>query len=116
MMIPVNFGLGRAYAELSEATNAQNLIRVLDKTPYAHSAQGLGPLDGATEGVERALKRSHAYTCLNAFAGSPFNVGLALAFLFLKNYELHDFFSIINGKANNVPADLVLESLILRTG
>ena len=116
MMIPVNYALGHAYAELSEATNAQNLIRVLDKTPYAHSAQGLGITEGAAVGVERALNRSHANTCLNAFAGSPFNVGLALAFLFLKNYELHDFFSILNGKANNVPADRVLESLVLRTG
>jgi vacuolar-type H+-ATPase subunit C/Vma6 len=116
MMIPVNYGLGHAYAELSEATNAQNLIRVLDKTPYAQSAQGLGPIEGAAVSVERALNRSHANSCLNAFAGSPFNVGLALAFLFLKNYELHDFFSIINGKANNVAADRVLESLILRTG
>jgi len=116
MMIPVNYGLGHAYSEFSEATNTQSLIRVLDKTPYAHSAQGLGPMERAAVGIERALNRSHANACLNAFAGSPFNVGLALAFLFLKNYELHDFFSIINGKANNVPADRVLESLILRTG
>jgi vacuolar-type H+-ATPase subunit C/Vma6 len=51
---------------------------------------------------------------LNAFAGSPFNVGLALAFLFLKNYELRDLFSLINAKANSVPAERVLDSLILR--
>lgn len=116
MMIPVNYGLGHAFTELGEATNAQNLMRVLDKTPYAHSVQGLGPMESAALGVERALNRSHATSCLNTFAGSPFNVGLALAFLFLKNYELHDFFSIINGKANNVPADRVVESLILHSG
>jgi vacuolar-type H+-ATPase subunit C/Vma6 len=114
MMIPVNYGLGHAFSELSEATGTQNLIRVLDKTPYARSLQGSGPIDGSAAAVERALNRSHATSCLNAFAGSPFNVGLALAFLFLKNYELRDLFSIINAKANNVPADRVMESLTLR--
>lgn len=114
LMIPVNYGLGHALAELSEANNVQNLLRVLDKTPYAHALQGPAPLDGGVSGVERALNRSHAESCLNAFAGSPFNVGLALAFLFLKNYELRDLFSIINAKANNVPADRVIDSLILK--
>jgi vacuolar-type H+-ATPase subunit C/Vma6 len=113
MMIPVNYGLGRAFIELGEATNLQNLFGVLDKTPYGSSVRGLGHTEGAALGVERALDRDHAGACLNAFAGSPFNVGLAIAFLFLKNYELHDFFTILNGKANNVPADVMAESLIL---
>lgn len=114
MMIPVNYALGHALTELSEATNAQGLVRVLDKTPYSHSLQLQGPVEGAAINVERRLKRDHAKSCLNAFAGSPFNVGLALALLFLKNYEMQDLFSVINGKANNVPAERVLESLILQ--
>lgn len=116
IMIPINYGLGHAFAELSEATNVQNLERVLDKTPYARSLQESGPVAGEVGNIERVLNRSHAKSCLNVFAGSPFNVGLALAFLFLKNYELRDLFTIINAKANNVPADRVMESLILRRG
>jgi len=112
MMIPVNYALGHAFNELPEATNVQNLARILEKTPYARSFEGVAALNGKV--VEVALNRSHATACLNAFAGSPFNVGLALAFLFLKNYELRDLFSLINAKANNVPADRVLDSLILR--
>lgn len=112
MMIPVNYALGHGFNEMSEAASTQNLLRVLDKTPYSHALQGPGVMDGGA--VERMLNRSHAKSCLNAFAGSPFNVGLALAFLFLKNYELRDLFSLINGKANNVPADRITESLILR--
>jgi vacuolar-type H+-ATPase subunit C/Vma6 len=114
MMIPVNYALGHAFTELGEATNAQSIMRALDKTPYARSVDLPGPIEGAAVGVERAFKRNHAKSCLNAFAGSPFNVGLALAYLFLKNYEVHDLFSIINGKANNLPADRVLESLIFQ--
>jgi len=114
LMIPVNFGLGNALSELSESSSIQNLLRVLEKTPYAKAFEGRGIADGSPASVERALKRSHATSCLNHFAGSPFNVGLALALLFLKQYELHDLFSIINGKANNAPTERVLESLILR--
>jgi vacuolar-type H+-ATPase subunit C/Vma6 len=113
VLIPVNYCLGRALTELAESANVQNLIRVIEKTPYARAFEGPSGLDLSGSGIERALNRSHASTCLNAFAGSPFNVGLALAFLFLKNYELHDLFTIINGKANHVPAERVIQSLIL---
>lgn len=114
LMIPVNYALGNAFNEISESSNIQNLFRALEKTPYRKAFEGPGFTDGSPENVERALQRSHAASCLNAFAGSPFNVGLALALLFLKRYELHDLFSIINGKANNVPTDRVLGSLVLR--
>ncbi len=114
LMIPVNHALGHSLSELAESTSTQNIMRVLEKTPYGKAFQGSGLSDGRGASVERALNRNHAATCLNAFAGSPFNVGLALALLFLKNYELRDLFSIINGKANNVPMEHVLNSLILR--
>jgi V/A-type H+-transporting ATPase subunit C len=113
LLIPVNYGLGHALTELTESTNLQNLMRAIEKTPYAQAFKGPAALDSSGSGIERALNRSHASSCLNSFAGSPFNIGLALAFLFLKNYELRDLFAIINGKANNVPAERVTESLIL---
>jgi vacuolar-type H+-ATPase subunit C/Vma6 len=111
LMVPVNYGLGQAFDELPEANNAQNLARIIEKTRYSGVFESNTALDVAR--VEFALDRSHAKTCLNTFAGSPFNVGLALAFLFLKNYELKDLFGVINAKANNVPIDRTLESLIL---
>jgi vacuolar-type H+-ATPase subunit C/Vma6 len=117
LMIPLNYGLGRAMSELAEANNLQNLMRILEKTPYARALETLTGVagDGSLARVELALNRSHAVSCRNMFAGSPFNVGLALAFLFLKNYELHDLFAIINAKANKVPTDRVMKSLILQS-
>jgi vacuolar-type H+-ATPase subunit C/Vma6 len=114
LMIPVNYALGRSFSELAEGANIQSLMRVLEKTPYAKALQVPSLVDENVASIELALNRSHAVACLNAFAGSPFNVGLALALLFLKNYELRDLFSIINGKANNASAERVLNSLILR--
>jgi len=112
MMIPVNYSLGQAFNELPEANNAQALGRILEKTRYVKSFESASALNVGD--VECALNRNHARACLDVFAGSPFNVGLALAFLFLKNYELRDLFSLINAKANKVPAERVLNSLILR--
>jgi vacuolar-type H+-ATPase subunit C/Vma6 len=113
-MIPVNYALGHSFSELAESATTQNLIRVLEKTPYAKAFQSPSLSVGNGASVERALNRKHATACLNTFAGSPFNVGLPLALLFLKNYELKDLFSIINGKASNAPMEHILDSLILR--
>jgi len=111
MMVPVNYGLGQSFDELPEANNTQNVARILEKTRYANFLDAGVAFDAAA--VEHALNRSHAKTCFNVFAGSPFNVGLALAFLFLKNYELRDLFGLINAKVNNVPSERALESLVL---
>jgi vacuolar-type H+-ATPase subunit C/Vma6 len=111
IMIPVNYGLGRAFDELAEANDVQDVLRILEKTRYASMFAGSVTLDG--ERAEYALNCSHAKTCLDIFAGYPFNVGLALAFLYLKNYELRDLFGLINAKANNVPTERALASLVL---
>jgi V/A-type H+-transporting ATPase subunit C len=113
MMIPINYGLGKAFTEVAEASSFANAMRVMDKTPYSTAFQNLTAAEGITVGVERALHSYHAQSCLTSFAGSPFNVGLALALLFLKNYELHDLLSVINGKANNLASDRITASLIL---
>ena len=113
MMIPVNYALGKAFSEIAEASSFANALRVMDKTQYAAAFRNLPASDTVIADVERALHVSHAQSCLNSFAGSPFNVGLALGILFLKDYELHDLLTVINGKANNVATDRITESLIL---
>jgi vacuolar-type H+-ATPase subunit C/Vma6 len=111
MMIQVNYGLSQAFNDLPDADSVQNLSRILEKTRYANILDA--STTGANTKVEYGLHREHAKTCVNMFAGSPFNVGLALAFLFLKNYELRDLFGLINAKANEVPTEQVLDSLVL---
>lgn len=113
MLIPVNYALGKAFSELAAASSFANALRVMDKTQYSTAFRNLPASETVIADVERDLSVSHARSCLNAFAGSPFNVGLALGLLFLKHYELHDLLTVINGKANNVASDRITESLIL---
>lgn len=113
MMIPVNYALGKAFSEITSASSFTNALRIMDKTQYSQAFRNLPASETVTVEVERALWIRHAKNCLNMFAGSPFNVGLALGLLFLKHYELHDLLAVINGKANNVASDRITESLIL---
>jgi len=113
MMIPVNYALGKAFSEVAEASSFTNALRVLEKTQYSRAFRNLPASDTVIVDVERALHVNHAESCLNSFAGSPFNVGLALGLLFLKDYELHDLLTVINGRANHISSDRILESLIL---
>ena len=113
MMISINYGLGKAFSEVAEASSLANAMRAIDKTPYSSAFQNLAASEGVNVDVERALHINHAQSCLNSFAGPPFNVGLALGLLFLKDYELRDLLSVINGKANNLPTDRIAASLIL---
>jgi vacuolar-type H+-ATPase subunit C/Vma6 len=113
LLIPVNYALS-SLNELAEASNVASLMSAINKTPYSNAFQGYTISERDTAAVERALNRSHAQSCLSAFAGSPFNVGLALALLFLKSYELHDLFSVISGKANHIPNEHITECLILQ--
>jgi hypothetical protein len=85
----------------------------MDKTRYSTAFQGLTASDTVDMDVELALHVSHANSCLNSFAGSPFNVRLALGILFLMDYELHDLLTIINAKVNNITGSRITESLIL---
>ena len=115
LLVPVNHHLGTAFNELADAGSLPNMIRVLDRTPYADvlKMMKVGSDDGSLEKIELALNRAHLATCLSTFAGSPFHIGLALAFLMIKNYELHDLLAILNAKANNVPSERTIKSLIL---
>jgi vacuolar-type H+-ATPase subunit C/Vma6 len=113
LLIPVGYAGGISLNELAEATSFANLMRAVDKTPYGNAFQGRSIAEGDVVAVEHALNQNHAQSCLNAFAGSPFNVGVAVAILFLKDYELQDMLSVINGKANNTPNERIVDSLIL---
>ena len=115
MLVPVNYRLGTAFKELAETGSLANIVRVLEGTPYAEAlkAINLGTDYENLAEVELALKRNHLAICQNVFAGYPFHVGLALAFLMIKDYELHDLFTILNAKADNVPSDRIRGFLIM---
>jgi V/A-type H+-transporting ATPase subunit C len=55
--------------------------------------------------LEVLLKRRIMQECLAAFVGSPFHIGLPLAFLILHDYEVQDLIVLIEAKSSGLPEE-----------
>jgi V/A-type H+/Na+-transporting ATPase subunit C len=55
--------------------------------------------------LEVLLKREIMKQCLAAFVGSPFHIGLPLAFLILHDFEVQDLVVLIEAKSSGMPED-----------
>ena len=55
--------------------------------------------------LEVLLKRRIMQECLAAFVGSPFHIGLPLAFLILHDFEVQDLIVLIEAKSSGLPEE-----------
>src|SRR5690349_14194566 len=55
--------------------------------------------------LEVLLKRRIMEECLAAFVGSPFHIGIPLAFLILHDYEIQDLIVLIEAKSSGLPEE-----------
>jgi hypothetical protein len=55
--------------------------------------------------LEVLLKREIMKQCLAAFVGSPFHIGLPLAFLVLHDFEVQDLIVLIEAKSSGLSED-----------
>ena len=55
--------------------------------------------------LEVLLKRQLMKQCLAAFVGSPFHIGIPLAFLVMSDLEVQDLIVLIEAKSSNFPED-----------
>jgi V/A-type H+/Na+-transporting ATPase subunit C len=55
--------------------------------------------------LEVLLKRELLKECLAAFVGSPFHIGIPLAFLVMSDLEVQDLIILIEAKSSNLPED-----------
>jgi V/A-type H+-transporting ATPase subunit C len=55
--------------------------------------------------LEVLLKREVMKQCLAAFVGSPFHIGLPLAFLVLHDFEVQDLIVLIEAKSSGLPEE-----------
>ena len=53
--------------------------------------------------LEVLLKRQVIKQCLAAFVGSPFHIGIPLAFLVIHDFEVQDLIVLIEAKSTNLP-------------
>jgi V/A-type H+-transporting ATPase subunit C len=74
-------------------------------------------LENPTAGLpklEHALKQQVVKTCVNAFIGDPFHIGIPLAYLLLSDFEVQDLIVLIEAKSTSM-ADEEYRPLLLKT-
>lgn len=74
-------------------------------------------LDNPTSGLpklEHQLKLQVVKTCIAAFIGDPFHIGIPLAYLLLSDFEVQDLIVLIEAKSSNM-ADEDYRPLLLKT-
>jgi V/A-type H+-transporting ATPase subunit C len=65
--------------------------------------------------LEAKLNRHLVKTCLAAFMGNPFHIGIPLAFLILTNFEIEDLTILIEARSSQLP-DEKFRPYLLRAG
>ncbi|MBC7878868.1 MAG: V-type ATPase subunit [Anaerolineales bacterium] len=64
--------------------------------------------------LEHELKRQVVKTCVAAFIGDPFHIGIPLAYLLLSDFEVQDLIVLIEAKSSNI-VDEDYRPLLLKT-
>ena len=64
--------------------------------------------------LEVLLRRQVMKQCLAAFVGSPFHIGIPLAFLVMHDLEVQDLIVLIEAKSSNMP-DEEFRPFLLKT-
>lgn len=64
--------------------------------------------------LEHLLKQEVVKTCVAAFIGDPFHIGIPLAYLLLSDFEVQDLIVLIEAKSSNM-ADEDYRPLLLKT-
>jgi vacuolar-type H+-ATPase subunit C/Vma6 len=63
--------------------------------------------------LELQLRRLVVDQCHTAFVGSPFHIGIPLAFLFLADFEIQDLVVLIEAKSNHVTVEEYRQHLLM---
>jgi vacuolar-type H+-ATPase subunit C/Vma6 len=110
------FGYKVGDADIRAIAAGADIAQVVKRVyPHLHDADQhlLDPHTGLPL-LELDLQRQIAATCRAEFAGSPFNIGIPLAFLVLADYEVQDLVVLIEAKSKRLQADEFKQFLIIR--
>jgi len=116
MLIPIRFKLGEELDKSVHAPTVWEAMKTLATGRYGNVLKESIAVCEQRRSVfpaEIALKQMFMAENLIPFAHYPFQVGPLLAYLNLKFQETKDVQALLIGKANNVPAERILESLVM---
>jgi len=112
LLIAVRYRLKDELDSAIEAQTLQEAATTLASGKYGRVVSKLSSKEPEVFEVEMAFKRYLAEENLRVFASFPLHVGLVLAYLNLKLYEISDVRSVIIGKTLGRSSELVRNSLV----
>lgn len=115
LMIPVSYKLKISSDEIAKTRNVGELLNIFSGTPYkdvAQQARELYEKEPDITQIESLSDRYIAHQSFREFAGYSFHIGIALAYLNLKFYELRNIKASIIGKYERIPAQRIRNVLI----
>lgn len=115
LTIPASSANITALNKARSARTLQEAIRILATGPYAaliEKATSGRNEEESLSGIEMEFRRELAKLCRAAFQGSPFNAGLIVAFLFLRELEISDVGAIVTARKNEIPNERLKELLV----
>lgn len=115
LMIPVSYKLKVNPDEVAKTRNAGELLNMFSSTLYkdvAQQARELYEKEPDITQIESLADRHIAHLSFREFAGYSFHIGIALAYLNLKFYELRNIKASVIGKYEKIPVQRVRNVLI----
>ncbi|WXG43372.1 MAG: V-type ATPase subunit [Promethearchaeati archaeon SRVP18_Atabeyarchaeia-1] len=113
--IPVSYKLKLSMDDIAKTRTAGELLNIFSGTAYrevAQQARELFEKEPDLTQIESLADRYIAHQSFREFAGYSFHVGIALAYLNLKFYELRNIKASIIGKYEKIPAQRIRNVLI----
>jgi V/A-type H+-transporting ATPase subunit C len=114
VVIPVGYRLKFGLDEIAKARNVEELLGIFSGTPYkdvAQQARELYEKEADITQIESLADRYIAHLSFREFAGYSFHIGIALAYLNLKFYELRNIKATIVGKHEKILSQRIRNAL-----
>jgi vacuolar-type H+-ATPase subunit C/Vma6 len=110
LMIPLNYKLKLGFDEIAKTRSVVEVLGLIGTTAYREIAQQgreLYEKEPDITQIEALADRYIAHQSFKEFTGYSFHIGIALAYLNLKFYELRNIKASIIGKYENIPVQKI---------
>jgi V/A-type H+-transporting ATPase subunit C len=114
LIIPIFYRLRINVDEVAKARNASELLNMFATTAYkdiVQQARESFEKESDITQLENIVDRYMAHQSFREFIGYSFHIGVALAYLNLKFYELRNIKAVIVGKYENIPIQKIRNAL-----
>jgi V/A-type H+-transporting ATPase subunit C len=115
LVVPTYYKLRLNLDEVAKARNVGELLGIFGATAYkdvVQQARDTFEKESDITRIESVVDRYIAHQSFKEFVGYSFHIGVALAYLNFKFYELRNIKAVIVGKYENIPIQKIRDALV----